>query len=391
MIKTYTYKLLPNERVLRRYFEWCGICRYVYNVAKETKEDSYKKGVSVSYYDLSKQLTEAKVDFPFLRTVNAQTLQGVLERLDKGYQKFFSDLKRGVKTNKPKWASKNKWKSIPFKSIKAAEGHFVLPNFGKVRVFKFKHPKGELRTASLVKEADGLYLKVVVNEPSIERERESQSIVAVDMGLKYFLTTSDAEYVSNPKHLFKKLAKLRIQQRKLSRMKKGGANWKKQVNVVQRLHQKVRRTRLDFLHKESTKLSNLYDYVVVEDLNIRGMSKNSRLAKHILDCSWGTFFDLLSYKTHVIKVDPKYSSQECSKCGDTRKENRVTQSLFECQGCGHTDNADLDAAKVLLSRGRSALGANVGGYAERSPSVPVRGVRQPREDGVNSGIEIFDK
>lgn len=350
---------MPNSKVERKFYEWAGICRYVYNVAKEVKEDSYRKGVYVSNYDLQKQLVDAKKEFNFLKHVHSQSLQGVLDRLDKGYQKFFSDLKKGIRTNKPKWASKKTWKSIPFKSIKAKDTYFQLPSFGKVKVFKFKHPKGELKTASIIKEADGLYLKVVVNEPTIERERDSQSIVAIDMGIKYFLTTSDAEFVDNPKHLFKKLRELRIQQRKLSRMKKGGSNWKKQVNIIQRLHQKVKRTRLDFLHKESTKIANLYDHVVVENLNIKGMSKNSRLSKHILDCSWGTFFQLLEYKTKVVRVDPKYSSQECSKCGHTCKENRKTQAIFECVKCFYTENADLQATFNLLDRGHSVLGVNV--------------------------------
>lgn len=359
MIKTYTYKIIPNKKVERKFYEWCGICRYVYNVAKEVKEDSYKKGVSISNFELQKQLTEAKKGFNFISLVNRDTLDSVLDRLDLGYKKFFISLKNNNKSNIPKWASKKSWKSIPFKSIKAKDTHFHLPKFGKLKVFKFKHPKGELRTAAIVKEADGLYLKVVVNEPTVERDRDNQSIVAIDMGIKYFLTTSDAEFIENPKHLFKKLRELRIQQRKLSRMKKGGSNWKKQVNVIQRLHQKVKRTRMDFLHKESTKIANLYDYVVVENLNIKGMSKNSRLSKHILDCSWGTFFELLSYKTKVIKVDPRYSSQKCSKCGHTCKENRKTQSIFECVKCNYTENADLQATFNLLNRGRSVLEANV--------------------------------
>ena len=89
------------------------------------------------------------------------------------------------------------------------------------------------------------------------------------------------------------------------------------------------------------------------------MSKNKRLSKHILDCGWGTFFSLLEYKTNVIKVNPIYSSQECSKCGHTCKENRPTQSLFECVKCGFTENADLNATLNLFQRGQSLMEANV--------------------------------
>lgn len=356
MIKTYTYKIKPNKALERKFEEQVSVCRYVYNVAKECREESYRKGVSINYFNLSKQLTEAKKDFPFLKQVNAQTLQATLERLESGYKKFFADLKKGVKTSKPKWASKKKWKSLPFKSIKTTFNGFKVPTFGSVKVFNFKVPKGELRTASIVREADGLYLKVVVREERIEINRENQSICSIDMGIKFFLTTSDGEFVDNPRHLFNYLKKLRIENRKLSRMKKGGSNFKKQVNVLQRLHQKVSRTRKDFLHKQSIYLANNYSTVIREDLKISKMIKSS-FAKHIADCSWSMFFDMLEYKTNVIKINPAYTSQKCSKCGYTCKENRRTQSLFECIKCNHTDNADYNACLNILESGQRLIGA----------------------------------
>ena len=266
MIKTYTYKIKPNKSLERKFYEQIGVCRYVYNLAIEVREESFRKGVNINYYDLSKQLTEVKKDFEWLKTVNAQTLQDTLKRLENGYKKFFSDLKKGVKTSKPKFAKKDKWISLPFKSIKTSENYFELPKFGKIKVFKFKVPKGELRTASILKEADGLYLKVVVKQE--EQIRENQSICAIDMGITFFLTTSDGEFVDNPKHLSKYLKQLRVENRKLSRMKKGGSNWKKQVGVLKRLYQKISRVRKDFLHKQSRKLANEYGTVIREDLKI---------------------------------------------------------------------------------------------------------------------------
>jgi putative transposase len=179
------------------------------------------------------------------------------------------------------------------------------------------------------------------------------------MGINFFLTTSDGEFVENPKHLFNYLKELRVENRKLSRMKKGGNNWKKQVKVLQLLHQKISRVRKDFLHKQSRGLANNYSTVIREDLNISKMVKDSKLAKHILDCSWGLFFELLEYKTNIVKVNPAYSSQTCSKCKHTSKENRKTQSLFECINCGYTENADLQATFNLLQRGQSLMGAKI--------------------------------
>src|SRR5690606_39205539 len=114
MIKTYTYKLLPNKRTERKFDAWIGVCRYVYNIAKEVKEESYRKGLKLSNYDLQKQMTEAKSENKWLFDVHSDTLISMLDQLDSGYKKFFSDLKKGIKTSKPKWMSKKKQKSVPF-------------------------------------------------------------------------------------------------------------------------------------------------------------------------------------------------------------------------------------------------------------------------------------
>ena len=369
MIKTYTYKIKPNKALEQKFEEQLGICRYVYNLGIEVREESFKKGIWINYYNLSKQLTVAKREFEWLRQPHSLTLIAILERLELGYKKFFADLKKGNKTSKPKWAKKNKWKSLPFKQgnvrtnkpdLRFEEGgKFNLPKFGKIKVFKSKVPKGEIRTASIIKEADGLYLKVVVKEQDIEQIRENQSICSIDMGIKHFLVTSDGEYFENPRHMFQYLKELRVENRKLSRMKKGGSNYKKQVKVLQRLYLKISRVRKDFLHKQSRYLANNYSTVVREDLQISKMVKGSKLAKHILDCSWGTFFELLEYKTNVVKVNPAYTSQECSNCGHTCKENRKTQSLFECVKCNFTMNADEQACINILQRGQSLMEANV--------------------------------
>ena len=142
-------------------------------------------------------------------------------------------------------------------------------------------------------------------------------------------------------------------------MKKVGKNWNKQVKVLQLLHQKISRVRKDFLHKQSRSLANNYSTVIREDLNISKMLKDSKLSKHILDCSWGLFFELLEYKTKVVKVNPAYSSQTCSKCKHTSKENRKTQSLFECVNCGYSENADFQATLNLLQWGQTLMEANV--------------------------------
>jgi putative transposase len=329
------------------------VCRVIYNLSKEVSEISYKKGKPMSQYDVQNQIPELKQDFPWINEVNSQTIQ-LASAL------YFTSMKNFFKgAGYPKWASKKSWKSVPFsQGIKTTHNAFKLPKFGIVKVFKYSVPNGKIKGARLVQEADGIYLKIVVEkEQKIDEKLFVE--VGIDMGIKYFLTTSDGEFVDNPKHLFKYLKQLRLENRKLSRMKVRGSNYKKQVIVLQKLYQKIKRIRLDFLHKETTKLASRYTTIIREDLSISKMVKGSKLAKHILDCSWGTFFLMLEYKTSVVKVNPAYTSQECSKCGHTCKENRKTQSLFECIKCGYTENADLNAAYNILQRGQSLMEANV--------------------------------
>lgn len=395
MIKTLQFKLYNNDCYINKFDKQVSICRYVYNLAKETKELYYKEGVILSNYDLQKQLTECKKEFSWLKEVNSTTITDVFDRLDSAYVNYFRKLRNGetqklknayikkqvarnlpvdnkklFNIGKPKWAKKEKYSSMTFKvNIKVLSNGFYLPKFGDVKVFNFEYfnkDKHTIKRAILIKKCDGLYLNVIVETENINKN-QVDNICAIDMGITHFLTSSDNEVIKNPKHLFKAQKQLRVEQRKLSRKYKKenkiqSKNYEKQKQVVAKVYKKVQDCRLDFLHKVSTQFAKNYSTVVIEDLNIQGMVRNTKLSKHILDCAWGKFFELLESKTKVVRVNPAYSSQECSKCGHTCKENRPTQSLFECVKCGHTANADFDAAEVLLNRylvGLSTIDAKV--------------------------------
>lgn len=355
MIRTYTYKLYSNKRVESKFNKWLGICRYVYNIAKETKETAYISGVSLSGFDLMRQLTDAKKEFHWISDVSIGTLQLTISQLDKTYQNFFSG-----RAKYPKWASKKTWKSFGFKqasvtvtnpkgSLRQTDKGFILPKFGEVRVFNNRVIDGKIKTARLIKKADGIYLHVTAEVPDkVHCTNENQ--VGIDMGIKYFAVTSDGKYIDNPKFLAKQLKKLRIENRKLSRQKKFSKRRYRQVNVIGRLYKKVTDARKDFLHKQSTYLAANYSDIAIEDLKIAKMA-NGVFSKHISDVSWGAFFVMLEYKSNnLVRVNPAHTSRECSKCGHTCKENRVTQSIFKCVSCGHEDNADVDAAKVIMGR-----------------------------------------
>lgn len=355
MIRTYEYKLYNKKSYQNKFDRWIGVCRLIYNLSKETKEYAYRQfGVSLSKYDLIKQLPELKNEYPWMKEVNSQTLQEVVERMDKTYKTFF----RGG--GYPKWAKKGKYRSFKFKQgVKETSKGFFLPKFGEVKVFNNKRKiSGKIKGAILIKKADGIYVQIVFEPNNIDNIVDKQGDIAIDMGIKYFCVTSDGEYVNNPGHLDKYLKQLRIENRSLSSKIKGSNNWKKQVARLKRTYKKVSDTRDDFLHKTSTELSK-FENVICEDLSINNMAKNKHLSRHILDCGWGKFFELLSYKTNLVKVDPKYTSQKCSGCGHIAKENRPTQSIFKCVKCCFEENADKNASLNILKLGHQLLYANV--------------------------------
>jgi putative transposase len=171
------------------------------------------------------------------------------------------------------------------------------------------------------------------------------------MGISQFYVDSNGGFMQNPKHFKKYERQLRIENRSLSRKKKRSGNWKKQAKKLARLHHKIANVRKDFLHKESTKIAKANRVVFMEDLNVKGMSMNPNLSKHILDCGWSIFRTMLSYKTKVIAVNPAYTSQTCSECGAVDKESWPSQETFDCTSCGHKDNADHNAAKNIKRKG----------------------------------------
>lgn len=351
LIKTYKYKLKLTKHQSQRVDGWIGTCRLVYNLALETKVHAYRSfGVSLSKYDLMKQLPELK-EFAWIADVPAQSLQEVIERLDKAYQSFFKG------AGFPKWAKKDRYKSITFKSVKQAENGFLLLKLGYVKVFKDRMPDGKLKTATIIKEQNQYFLSVTFESESknIYPVSENQAI-GLDMGITYFLVDSDGCFVENPRHTKKYEKQLRIENRSLVRKKKGSKSRQKQKQRLSKLHSKIANVRKDFLHKISTQYVKENHVIVCEDLTVKNMIKFGNLSKHISDASWSEFYSMLKYKSVqneriFIQINPKYTSQKCSCCGHVAKENRLNQSRFKCVSCNHEQNADLNAAQNIKSEG----------------------------------------
>ena len=380
VIKTYKYKLKTNSNQAEKLNAWINTCRAVYNLALETKIEAYKtrftvangnvKPLSLTKYDLIKQLPELKKEFDWIKDVPAQSLQAVIERMDKAYKTFFSG------GGFPKFAKKGFYKSMLFKQgIKCNSKHISLPKIGKLKYFNSKNIPNEakIKNAIVSKEVDGFYISLVVEQFSEKKylnPKSDNQAVGLDMGVKLFYALSDGTTKNNPQILKTYERELRIAQRSLSRKVKKSNNWYKQVKKISKIHLKIKRTRYDFSQKASTELITGFQKIVTEDLRLKNMTKSAKgnqeehgkkvkqksgLNRVILDVAIGEFFRQLEYKAdwygrEFLQIDPKYTSQICSQCGYKSKENRKTQAIFECVNCGQKENADVNAAKNILAR-----------------------------------------
>ncbi|MEK7434308.1 MAG: RNA-guided endonuclease TnpB family protein, partial [Cyanobacteriota bacterium] len=369
------YKLKPNKTQLIDLNKWLGTCRFLYNIALEYRIKLYEIwNKTISKFDLIKELVDVKKveGFEWIKEVPSQTLQAVIERLDNSYQRFFK-----LGSGFPEFAKKSKFKSFLIKQGVEIYGNCVrLPKIGLIKFFNSRPIESKIKTATIRKEADGWYISLVFEGETKELEPIEKEI-GVDVGLKHFLVTSDNEKIENPRTYRKQEKKLAKYQRKIARTKKGSNNRKKLVTKLSRLHQKIKNVRNDFLNKVSSKLINENQVIVVEDLQIKNLVKKPKsqpnesgtgfkpnkakakagLNKSILDAGWGTFCNMLNYKSKwygrtFVKVSPQYTSTDCStnKCGFRLEELTLKIREWQCPKCLVTHDRDVNASINILKK-----------------------------------------
>jgi len=346
MLKSYKYRLYPNKAQAELINKHIGSCRFVYNLALETKQMAYAGNrVNLSCFDLVKQLPDLKTECVWLKEINAQSLQQSVINLDKAFANFFTGA-----MNFPNFKNKNSRQSfnVP-QRILIEGGRLKIPKFrGGINITLHREIKGEIRQATISRTPTGKYFASILvdnkKELPVKTNITEKTAVGIDLGIKTFLVTSDGKQFDNPKFLKKSLARLKFIQRKYSKKKGKRTKYK-----LQRLHEIVASQRKDFLHKTSTELIKNHDSICIEDLNIKGMVKNHKLAQAISDVSWGEFVRQLKYKAewygkNVLKIGRfEPSSKTCSNCGSINKELTLQDREWTCV-CGEILDRDINAA-----------------------------------------------
>lgn len=365
MEKAYKYRIYPNKKQKEIIAKTFGCCRFVYNTYLAKRIEMYEKNKeNFSYVQCANDMKNLKSELEWLKEVDSTALQSSLRDLDMAYQKFFKE-----HTGYPKFKSKRNNKKS-YKTNYTNRNIEVSFENNKIKLPKLKWTKvkihrefiGKIKSATVSQVPSGKYFVSILVETEHIPMKQNNNSVGIDLGIKDLLITSDGEKFDNIHTTKKYENKLAKEQRKLSRKIKGSKNWNKQKIKVARIHERIRNTRIDNLHKISHKLISENQVIVSEDLAVSNMVKNHNLAKAILDCGWYELTRQLTYKAEwndriYIKIG-RYvpSSQTCNVCSYVNKDIKdLSVREWICPQCGTVHDRDINAAKNILNEGLRLL------------------------------------
>ena len=384
--QSYKFQLKTNLSQARQMRSFAGACRFVFNQALALQKAKYEAGnKKLSYADLCAELLTLKSSNPWLGESPSQTLQQSLKDLERSYTNFFAK-----RADFPRFKKKGLSSSFRFPQgckLDQANNRIFLPKLGWMHYRNSREALGEVKNVTVSHSCGHWYISIQTEREVSDVIHPSTSAIGVDMGIAQFATLSDGHVFAAVNSFKQKQKQLARYQRAFSRKVKFSQNWKKQKSKIGKLHQTIANIRKDYLHKTTTIISQNHAMIVIEDLQVKNMSKSasgnlnkpgrhvkakSGLNRSILDQGWFEFRRQIEYKQvwrggDVLAVPPQYTSQRCSCCGTVSKENRQSQAKFACIACGYQANADVNAAMNILAAGHAVLAC--GEIAQQDNSV----------------------
>lgn len=357
------YRLYPNK-VQEAFFAKCfGCVRFVYNRMLAEKIDYYKQtGKSI-------RVTPAKYkkEFPWLKEVDSLALANAQMHLETAYKNFFRDPKSGFPKFKTKHRSRASYTTNSVNgNIRLEEGYIRLPKVGrvKIRIHRKADEQWKLKSVTISRETTGDYYAAILYEHTRDENQVNaghiENVLGIDFAMHGMAVFSDGTKAEYPMYYRKSEKKVAREQRRLSRCQKGSRNYQKQKRRLAKAHAKIRNQRADHHHKLSYRIAEDYDAVVVEDLNMKGMSRALNFGKSTMDNGYGSFLNMLEYKLEqrgktFIKINRYYpSSKRCSCCGRVKEELKLSEREYICV-CGNRMDRDVNAAINIREEGKRIL------------------------------------
>jgi len=366
MIRSYKFRIYPNKTQENELNRHLWISKNIWNDLLAFSKEHYQKFDMFPSRSALQYMTKGE-------GLYSQTQQSVSKRISESIMRVFKLKKKGIKCGFPRFKNIDRMRSLnyPQKGFKLEDKLKVTP-FGELRIKQHRKIKGKIKTMSLKKEPTGKWFAVFTSEQTLKQKKNRGKAVGIDLGLTTFGVLSNGRRIKSSKIFKSYEEKLAFMQRKLSGSKRGSSNRKKARHKVALIHEKIANSRKDFLHKITSKLVSRYSLIALEKLDSKEMSENN-FGKHIRDAGWGMFTNMLGYKaesagSQVVFVDPKYTTQECSKCG-TLSKKELHDRIHKCPSCKYKADRDFNAANVILNRATVGLtGSNACGVGALVPS-----------------------
>ena len=365
MMEARRYRIFPDEAQRILFAKTFGCCRFLYNQMVADRKRTYEETGKT----LRRTPASYKPEYPWLKEVDSLALANVQLHVETAYRNFFEPGAGRYPRFKSKRSSRKSYTTNRVNgNIGFVDGKLKLPKAGlvKIRLHREVPEDGILKSVTVSMEPSGKYYASILYEipehenQVPEKSAEELEILGIDFSMKELAVFSDGTTAEYPRYYRKAQEKLAREQRKLSHCRKGSRNYEKQRKKVAVCHEKTRNKRNDFQHKLSKKLADRIDVIVIEDLNMKGMSRGLKLGKSVMDNGYGQFCEKLSYKLakqgkRLIKVAWNFpSSKKCSVCGKVKKELGLNERVYHCD-CGNHMDRDVNAAINLREEGRRIL------------------------------------
>ena len=370
--RAYKFRIFPTLEQISFFAKSFGCVRKVHNLMLDDRKKAYEEYKSTGIKTKYPTPAKYKEEYPYLKEVDSLALANAQLNLEKAFKNFLKNKDFGFPKYKCKSNPVQSYTTNNQNTIYINDRYIKLPKLKSlVKIKLHKEIKGIIKSVTISKNSLEHYFASILCEEEIEELPKTNKNIGIDLGIKEFATMSDCTKVENLKLSKEYEKKLKREQRKLSRrckLAKGSdkklsdsRNYQKQKKKVAKIHNKIRNKRKDFINKLSTKIINNHDIICIEDLNIKGMLKNHKLAKSISDVSWSEFRRQLEYKANwygrkIVKVPIFYpSSKTCSSCGNIKETLKLSERIYHCECCELEIDRDYNASINILRKGLEIL------------------------------------